>query len=97
MYSTPLDEAEYDPILISFLSTVGGSLQGRAMKEGAILEQVLRRIVDKVYLQQGGDIDLSPLELKQLVARGLEENLERSLTVSSTLETPILPPPSSVQ
>lgn len=65
-----MDESAYDPILVSFLSTLGDRLQTQSQVEviGGILAQVARIIYGN---------DTSPIDIRTLITQGLNDHEAR--------------------
>lgn len=83
MYSTLLDEVEYDPLLVTFMAALGESLHTRS--QTIVLEGLLRQIVNNVN-KKSGDIVLPQLDFRSIIGDGLQSNVKRSEVVRAVTE-----------
>jgi len=89
MYSGPLEEIEYDPLLLTFMSTLGESLHTRS--QIAVLEGLLRQVAVVVYK----DNRTLPTDLKTTVSNGLTQTAIRTAAakpIFAPAPTPPIPP-----
>lgn len=61
-----MSQLEYDPILVTFMSTLGESLQTRS--HSIILEEFLRIVTQLEYKDQ----DIPTIDVRNLISEGLE-------------------------